>query len=1502
MKLKTLGTIALCLWVPAAGYAQGSGNLLRNPDFERTFILGQPAIGWRVAQPAEAIGNGVREGVGMEDSLGHVISVPQDAKVTWYTCGQRVGGLQPGAAYLFSVSIRTDGVREGAGAYAGMNYFGQSGKRISWTDSARKVTGTSGWVRVSQAFTVPPGTVRAELQMVLHGHGTAFFDRAQVERGDTVTPWESGDTARSSSPFPPRADHRPSVKGTVGIFRDDIPATGTGSDPAHLRALVEQAGHGCAYLDTGLLSDPAVLNTGNLGTLVLPYGASFPARAATALKAFCRDGGNLFVFGGYPFDRMLVRQNGAWTDAAELVPDETRLTVLFDLSKGTDGWNAGGRDMTPRRADLGVGRAGSCLRLATPSLSGWVTASSPRIDGLPTDSEVTAFYARAEQDGVTLTFEWDEKDGSRWRNRVTLTGEWKLYAIAHADLEYWHDNPSEGRGGPEDRFHPENAAWMSVGLTQEFLRGGNPYTALVDRVSIGRDPFPSYRRTRLNSRRGTPNPATFLMTSPEAISICDAGAPLSDVARLSPTPGQTLLPKDWGLAGAATGFSATGQTAQGQPGAALKSRWVPVADALDRYGRPRGTGFALMHNFAGEYAGSTWAYSGVASRDLFAPGNAAGTELFRAVLRRLADGAFLFEAACTPRCARRQERLRLTVGVANTGSGERELRLSLALSSRAAVLARHTMDVTIPELRAEEVAWDWPVPADAPPGLVVARWELKQNGTVIDRLEAGAVVWDDRAPAGAAPLTYSQCTFARGRGPELLLGSQLYWGNGTVTGTDPLRWDHQLRAMADSGIRIARSFMWMPWMAEPDSDMARRRNDAMVQLAAANGVHLFYSGVSWPTTDPAVVRAKAEGAGAVATRYRAFPGWFVDIVNEPSLRVGEGEADTSEFRKYLVRRYGTIEALRTAWGSELSESSFDEISVEPMKGEWESVRAVDVNRFFSHKMRVWTAETARAIHAADPDRLVTVGHLQGFGGGSAVWDPIVASLDMDFANRHYYGDLRRYGPELKQTDLRVLGKAPSTGEFGATSHPGLRTHYVYEPEEEAARRFFHTVHTGFGLGGAFVSSWHWQDPIEDIFPCGLLLADGVPRARFQAFRNSGFLFRQIRPRYDPPELFFVVPTSHRFGMSRLPVEAAMNRALEALISLHVEFGVVTEESLSELPASARALVWPIPFCPEDSAFGAVGAFVDRGGHLYVSGDISYDRLRRRNRPDRLAALCGVHFVSERYPNIQSGKAESAALVADAGSPLAAVAEQVGEARPCIEVRAAGATVVARAGGVPAATLNRTPGGGTVLYVVDPVELHASPRPYLAAFLRQAGVSRHALTPDSAAVHSHRIPGQDGALAQVLLNWDDNVRTVRVTDLPARLELDLAPRWGGAVVFGGDGAVKAVEAQRATVAGADLFTAAATVGMIALGGADLRTSAGILILPFEAGELRLPGRRSRGWSGSVGEIRNGQWREYERFRLDGGRLSMDPSMARSLIVLGDETALERLCERVVREHL
>jgi hypothetical protein len=1482
----------------APALAQAPRNLVRNSDFDRAFS--QPADGWRLGPYAAGVRNERREGVGLDGGACHVIDAAPEAAVTWYVCSQTLTGCRAMGEYVLSGFVRTEDVRDGAGAYLGVNYFDGTGKRISWTDTAGRVSGTGDWTRLSQPFTVPATAARVELNLVLHGHGTAYYDRMQVEFGGAATDWVSREAETASGTLPPGLDFGPQAKGNAAILRDTLPATGTASDPAYLRSLVEKAGYGCAFLAADALADPEVLSPARFDVLVLPYGASFPAAAAESLKAFCREGGSLFAFGGYPFDRLLAQQRGEWKDVADLTPDESKLRTLFDLAAGPEGWSIGGREVPNGPAPAGEGRRAMSLRLATESLSGWVTSGSPPVDGLP-DSQLTAFWARADQDNVVLALEWGESDYSRWRTKFTLTRDWRLYAAPHAELEYWHDNPSVGRGGPQDRFRPENAVQLRFGLTGEFLRERQPYAVYVDQVLVGDDPFPSYRNVRLNSHHGASNPATFLEPPADAISVCDASAPLTDVARLAAAPGQVVVPENWQRPAAAEGVSATGQTAQGTAGAPLKARWIPLVEALDRYGRVRGTAVGIMHNFAGEYPGSSWAYSGISNLDLFTPGDAAGERLFAAVLDRMIEGGFLFDGVAEPRCARRAEAVQLRTRAANLARRARDVQVTLTVRQGDRTLLTETESLHLGPRCAEPVEQTWTVPADAS-GLLTLTWELRTDDRLLDRLEAGLVVWDAAQLAQGPSLTYHDCYFTRDRGPEFLLGTQIYWGNSTVTGTDPLRWDGQLRRMADSGIKIARSFQGMGW-AGAGEDLWRPR-DAMVQLAQEHGISLFFEGVSRPTTDPAEVTERARTSHEAADRYRAAPSWFIDIVNEPSLQVGARESDSPEFRAWLREQYGTFEALRERWGADLTEGTFEEIEIKPATGDWAGLRAVDTTRFMAHKMRAWTAETAQAAHAADPERLVSVGHLQGFGDAHTMWDPIEASLDMDFANRHYYGDPWQYGPELKQIDLRALGRAPSTGEFGNTSHPGLNTHWVYAPEEAVDWHYAYVAHTCFGLGGAFCANWHWQDPVEDIFPCGMLLQDGAPRPRFYTYRNAGVLFRQIRPRYEPPEVFFVIPTSHRFGASKAPVERVMNRSLATLIGLHVEFSTLPEEHLAALPPEAKALIWPVPFCPDDESVATVLDFVRRGGALYLSGDVSFDPLRRRTRTQRLSDLCGVEFVAERYPNVQRSAASAEVVRPLAAGALGQAIEADGASAPCLQVRATSAEVLAEAGGVPAATLTRL-GEGRVLYVVDPIELQTEPRHTLAAFLQDAGVTRHAVTPDLPGIHSHRVPGEDGALAQVLFNLSDAEQTVAISDLPAPTELDLAPKSGGAAIFGGEGELAAVEGLAARVDGQTLLAADATCTLISLGG-DLREATEVLLLPSRPGEVRLFGPRFAGLWAGIGEVRDGRWTEYERRELvadgEASGLALDAAAAHSWIVIGREDDLRRLGERVRREHL
>lgn len=1320
----------LCLVVLAAILAvpAHARNLVRNSDFSRSFSGGGPADGWAAGRTAQGGVNARDSRGGVDGGACHRLSAPGDASAEWYICSQVIRGLSPGDRGVVSAYVRTDGAKDGGGAYIGLNYFNSTGVRITWTDSASHLTGTTGWERISQPFTVPMGTTRVELNLVIHGHGTAFFDRAQVEKGDAVTPWSPRDVASSDA----------GVKSqSVAIFRDDIPVSGTASDPARLRKLAEAAGYRCAYVRSSDLADPTRFSAGRYRVVILPCGGSFPADAADNLRTFFEDGGSLLTVGGYPFDRPMLHTRAGWRTVADAEPDASRLRTLIDQS-ASPRWVSGGHDIPERVVPAMVDGGRRCFVFGTPSMpvGGWSTLASPTLTGLPAGSCTLAFRARSAAGELPMAVEIAERDGARWRSVVTVTPKWHIHQVDLASLEYWKDNPSVGRGGPGDTPHMQDVVAVRFGITTEFVTPGKPYEARIAEVWTSADAPPSWARLRMNSATGGVNPATFLVTDPGAISICDAGSPISDASRVAASSGIPDLPSGSTAIGEIRGCSATGQTALGDPGAPVKSRWSPMVDALDRYGRKRGTAFATMWNFGGSYPGSVWAYSGISNQDLFRPGNRFGESIFRAALARMTRGVFLYDAQATPACARQGERIVLRARVGNVGSSARQASVKLIVECGGRRIAQLADKVSLPARGSAPVEFSFQPKPGLPDGLLKLRLSVEATGIPSDSLDCGAVAWSPERQARGAKIAYRDCYFDRGRGSEFMLGTQIYWGGSSITGSDPLRWAEQLGRMTDNGISVTRCFMNVPGGNTEDG---WRKRDAMVQLAQEAGISVFYEGISWPNESAAENDKQAQVGKTAAERYKSAPGWFVDIRNEPWMPV-------------------------TATGP-------------------------DAQRVMSNKMRDWAARTRAAIVSADPKRLVSVGYLPGLGYGTNSWDPIVGSRDLDFANRHYYGTLADFAVEVKQIDLRLLGKAPSVGEFGCTSHPGLRTHFVYETEDDAMVRYAYTPHVTFGLGGTFCSNWHWQDPIEDIFPCGTLLSDGAARDRLQPYRNSGVLLRTIRPRYEHPAAWFVIPDS-RLSPRKEAVEAAMNRVLKALICLHVEFGVVQEEDLSRLPAQAKALIWP------------------------VAGESSTD--------DSRATL--------RIPET----------------------------------------------------------------IQSPTEL----RSLVVEFLSKTAVRRHALTPDVPELLSFRVAGESGSVAHVLWNTTSKPIHATLTDLPKRVEMDLAPRSGGYVAFDGRGAVIAVEGRSVSVGGKAIVSADSTVGAISLDGRDLLDSDGVLILPFRHGQLHLFGKASSG-TVSIGEVTGARWTEYERVTPQHGALSLDSAMARSWLIAGTSSRLPAWGQEVAR---
>ena len=119
------------------------------------------------------------------------------------------------------------------------------------------------------------------------------------------------------------ARERPAEVGRVAIYKDDIPASGAPASPDYLARLLEAPAFSTAFLNSEQLADARSLSRERFDILVLPYGASFPVKAADNFRKFLRDGGKFFSTGGYAFDNLLERTAAGWQPPSPPPPPES---------------------------------------------------------------------------------------------------------------------------------------------------------------------------------------------------------------------------------------------------------------------------------------------------------------------------------------------------------------------------------------------------------------------------------------------------------------------------------------------------------------------------------------------------------------------------------------------------------------------------------------------------------------------------------------------------------------------------------------------------------------------------------------------------------------------------------------------------------------------------------------------------------------------------------------------------------------------------------------------------------------------------------------------------------------------------------------------------------------------------------------------------------------------------------------------------------------------------
>ena len=908
----------------------------------------------------------------------------------------------------------------------------------------------------------------------------------------------------------------------------------------------------------------------------------------------------------------------------------------------------------------------------------------------------------------------------------------------------------------------------------------------------------------LNTRFGATGDTLGLQ--PDQIGVFDPCYQFRNAAAIHAAPMQSIVAATVVAKMKVEGFAACSLLGSNSP--VFPEKWgrhVPLVEAADSFGRPVGPVGAIAHNYAGPYAGSSWAFLGVTNLDLFAKGGPMLPYVGR-IVDALVARTYLHSLSTDLACYETGETVKLTCSVANLGrrNGKAKVRFSI-YDRRGKIVLTSDPKLVLPKAGDTRTVAAQYEPKEFASDLYRVTAEMIVDGKVVDTVETGFAARSPKVMAGGLKLKYKNNYFHAGNRPVLMSGTNETGAIFCSGNENPLVWDRDLAGMNDNGLNILRVLHFSPFMmAKPshantpmDLNLDRmpigieRKLDALVQLCQKHRIVLFLTIHDWMKVQLSdkELAAQRQFAKLIASRYKNVPGFMIDIQNEPNMDLkGQPEAYRDadvvrEWNSYLKTKYGTDEALGAAWNTSPPEAAIGSIPLAHGKDEWNDMRTFDADYFRNALINRWIDANASGAREGNPNVPVTVGYLQEYWAMNKL-----ACMDkLDFANMHSYNSIDVLRADMKLFDRRFEGKSLSLGEFGSVADHHSRIEGKISSKEDY-NRYLLTGHYLFGEGGSFLANWCWKDMDDCIFPWGINYTCGGPRKDILlAFRNQSLLMRQIRPVYRPHEMYLVVPINSMLGGKSGERVRLLYGVVDGLLDARADFGTIDDEHLDQLPSSAKLLIYPSPMSIPDKAYAELNAFLKRGGTLCISGETGYDSLHRDTRGDRLEEL---------------RRAGKVYFSSDPGGKMGEAGESV-----------------------------------------------------FSEPLRMLGPSASV---GADAGHAFRIHEINGGRAVLLVNASPGDKTVRVTEPGAQpVELQLAGNGVGMARFDPEGKLTAVECQGDVKLPGLTIKAQGHSALIARDGKDISDSQALIVIPFGPCEIDL--KHTKGLVLQTGDVIDGKWR-------------------------------------------
>lgn len=483
--------------------------------------------------------------------------------------------------------------------------------------------------------------------------------------------------------------------------------------------------------------------------------------------------------------------------------------------------------------------------------------------------------------------------------------------------------------------------------------------------------------------------------------------------------------------------------------------------------------------------------------------------------------------------------------------------------------------------------------------------------------------------------------------------------------------------------------------------------------------------VYWPgsrqqfaPSSPAYRRLATELVTAITERYAAHPAvvmWHVN--NEYGCHVDMDYSDAARdaFRAWLERRYGTVDALNEAWGTNFWSQrygGFDEV-FPPRKAPYSHNpgQMLDFRRFSSDMLLECYLMECEIIRAAGATQPITTNFMGSFKPANyAQW-----AEHMDVVSDDCYpdpNDPEGFRAAAFQRDLvrSMKPEVPWLLMEQATSAVNWRP--ANAPKAPGQMAALSAQAIGRGADGILFFQWRQSRAGAEKFHSAMLPYAGTATRTWREVttlgRNlaalptlpAGARDARVALVFDWENWWAVEASDHPAVLDYVGV---VQRWYRALHRRHVQVDIVPPERVDGQYALAIA---PLLYLLRDEGAEALTSFVEGGGHL-LAGPFSdvvdeFDRFRDGGFATRLGPLCGIRvedfgaLVAPDAPAAAPGEREarfSGEMVRESTGTL--VAEE-------IEVTVTDATVEAsftsgRRSGHPALTARRA-GRGVARYL------------------------------------------------------------------------------------------------------------------------------------------------------------------------------------------------------------